>query len=84
MTHDEVIEILETERKNCEAIAEAKGGIVSEVHWRMADSMRIAVNVIERHQVKSALAEAERVTAEYQELIAAIESREVADGSVGY
>jgi len=84
MTHDEVIEILETERKNCEAIAEAKGGIVSEVHWRMADSMRIAINVVERHQVKTALAEAARVTAEYEELIAAIEKREVPNGSVGY
>jgi hypothetical protein len=79
MTHDEVIEILETERKNCEAIAEAKSGIVSEVHWRMADSMRIAINVIERHQVKSALAEAAKVTAEYVDLIAAMEKREVAD-----
>ena len=79
MTHDEVIAILQEEQKNCEAIAEAKGGIVSEVHWRMADSMRIAINVIERHQVKSALAEAERVTAEYESLIAAIEKQEVLD-----
>jgi DNA topoisomerase IA len=80
MTHDEVIAILQEEQKNCEAIAEAKSGIVAEVHWRMADSMRIAIHAIERHQVKSALAEAARVTAEYEDLIAAIEKREVADG----